>query len=205
MSKEEQQSLGRNKRSVWTIATRPYPEAHFATFPPDLVEPCILAGTPPKVCGECGAPWQRLTNVSYENPGNRSTNGPRSIERKHLEHGSAGYAQRLEKRVTTTGWQPTCDHDDDSGRAVVLDPFAGAGTTNLVATQLGRDSIGIELNPTYAEMAEDRIRRWEANPAGHLKSTSIPREGQGTIDELLQPHPENQQEGAIAAPEGAAK
>jgi len=37
---------GRNKRSVWTIATRPYPGAHFATFPPDLVEPCILAGAP---------------------------------------------------------------------------------------------------------------------------------------------------------------
>lgn len=38
---------GRNKRSVWNIATRPYAEAHFATFPPDLVEPCILAGSPP--------------------------------------------------------------------------------------------------------------------------------------------------------------
>jgi DNA modification methylase len=39
--------LGRNKRSVWTIATRPYTGAHFATFPPDLVRPCILAGCPP--------------------------------------------------------------------------------------------------------------------------------------------------------------
>ena len=39
--------LGRNKRSVWTIATAPYPEAHFATFPPKLIEPCILAGSRP--------------------------------------------------------------------------------------------------------------------------------------------------------------
>lgn len=38
---------GRNKRSVWTIPTAPYAEAHFATFPPDLVKPCILAGTKP--------------------------------------------------------------------------------------------------------------------------------------------------------------
>ena len=38
---------GRNKRSVWTIATQPYPEAHFATFPPKLIEPCILAGSRP--------------------------------------------------------------------------------------------------------------------------------------------------------------
>jgi DNA modification methylase len=37
---------GRNKRSVWTVATQPYPGAHFATFPPKLIEPCILAGCP---------------------------------------------------------------------------------------------------------------------------------------------------------------
>ena len=37
----------RNKRSVWTVATQPYAEAHFATFPPDLIEPCILAGSKP--------------------------------------------------------------------------------------------------------------------------------------------------------------
>lgn len=37
---------GANKRSVWTVPTMPYREAHFATFPPDLIEPCILAGCP---------------------------------------------------------------------------------------------------------------------------------------------------------------
>lgn len=37
----------RNRRSVWTVATRPYKGAHFATFPPDLIEPCILAGSRP--------------------------------------------------------------------------------------------------------------------------------------------------------------
>ena len=49
----ERSSLGipaketRNKRDVWTVATFPYKEAHFATFPPKLIEPCILAGCPP--------------------------------------------------------------------------------------------------------------------------------------------------------------
>jgi DNA modification methylase len=38
--------LGRNKRTVWTVSTCPTPEAHFATYPPDLIEPCILAGCP---------------------------------------------------------------------------------------------------------------------------------------------------------------
>src|SRR5262249_20116071 len=47
MSKEEQGANGRNKRDVWTVATRPFPEAHFATFPPDLITPCVLAGCPP--------------------------------------------------------------------------------------------------------------------------------------------------------------
>jgi DNA modification methylase len=37
--------VGRNKRTVWTVTTKPYAEAHFATFPPDLIEPCILAGS----------------------------------------------------------------------------------------------------------------------------------------------------------------
>jgi DNA modification methylase len=79
----------RNRRSVWTIATSPYPEVHFATYPPDLVELCIKAGCP--VGG------------------------------------------------------------------MVLDPFLGSGTTALVADRLGRDCIGIELNPDYAAMARRRI------------------------------------------------
>ncbi len=45
MTKDEQQALGANKRSVWHVATQPYPEAHFATFPEALIEPCILAGS----------------------------------------------------------------------------------------------------------------------------------------------------------------
>lgn len=80
----------RNKRSVWTIATQPYSEAHFATFPPALIEPCILAGCPMS--------------------------------------------------------------------GTVLDPFFGAGTTGLVCDRLGRNCIGIELNPEYAAMAQARIQ-----------------------------------------------
>jgi DNA modification methylase len=155
---EGRDGLGRNKRSVWEIATDPYPGAHFATFPRKLVEPCILAGTSERTCGECGAPWERLTAVEYENPGNRTTNGPRSIERRHLEQGSAGYGQRLERRARTVGWEPGCEHSDNRGHAVVLDPFAGAGTTGLVALRHGRSFVGIELSPVYSEMARERIR-----------------------------------------------
>jgi DNA modification methylase len=80
----------RNKRSVWTVTTKPYKGAHFATFPPDLIEPCILAG---------------------------SRQGD-----------------------------------------VVLDPFMGSGTTAQVAVQHGRQYLGCELNPSYHELQEKRVR-----------------------------------------------
>lgn len=81
-------SRGRNKRTVWTIPTAPFPGAHFATFPRALIEPCILAGS---------------------RPGD-----------------------------------------------VVLDPFMGSGTTAQVATDLGRDFLGCELNPKYVELHDMR-------------------------------------------------
>lgn len=49
----------RNARDVWTIPTVPFPDAHFAVFPPELPRRCILLGTSPRACPECGAPWRR--------------------------------------------------------------------------------------------------------------------------------------------------
>jgi DNA modification methylase len=79
----------RNKRSVWSIATMPFKEAHFATMAPELARTCIMAGCP------LGG--------------------------------------------------------------TVLDPFGGAGTTGLVADQLQRNAVLIELNPEYVEIARKRI------------------------------------------------
>jgi DNA modification methylase len=66
---------GRNKRSVWHISTTPYSEAHFATFPEELIEPCILAGTSEHgVCADCGKPYERIVEgqkmrtVYHKNP-----------------------------------------------------------------------------------------------------------------------------------------
>jgi DNA modification methylase len=83
------QSTGRNLRTVWEIATAPFPQAHFATYPPELVRRCVAAGS----------------------------------------------------------------KEGDT----ILDPFSGAGTTALVAAKLGRNAIGIELNPEYVEMSRKRI------------------------------------------------
>jgi hypothetical protein len=64
-----------------------------------------------------------------------------------------------DSRPATLGWQPSCACPEHLPvPQTVLDPFAGAGTTLLVADRLQRHGIGIELNPEYAALAEGRVR-----------------------------------------------
>ena len=144
---------GRNLRSVWTIATQPFKGAHFATFPQKLAETCIKAGTSERgCCPTCGGPWERVVEketVWRERPNQytsyREINGQPDQRKQGIS-------------ATTLGWRPTCScGETDTRPCVVLDPFSGAGTTGLVATRLGRDYIGIELNPAYNAMAKGRI------------------------------------------------
>lgn len=145
---------GRNIRSVWTIPTRPYKEAHFATFPPKLIEPCIKAGSSEKgCCPECGKPWERIMEKKFVGVRNTSSgDGKQQVHRKGASHDLYPIPS------TTIGWKPTCSHENNHVPAIVLDTFAGAGTTCLVSRELGRDYIGIELNPEYVVMAEKRLK-----------------------------------------------
>lgn len=155
---------GRNKRSVWTIATQPFPEAHFATFPEALVEPCIRAGTSQRgCCAECGAPWVRVVEKSrtFESGSGRSGNMPIGKNGPDLQGGGETLDVRRGPIIhtKTVGWRPSCDCDaGDPVPAVVLDPCMGSGTTALVAKKLNRDFLGIELSPEYVEMAQRRLR-----------------------------------------------
>ncbi len=147
---------GRNKRSVWTVATAPYPEAHFATYPPDLIKPCIMAGTSAKgCCANCGAPWERQVEVSYSNWADGNNNGRRKGEIPP-ERMTFASGKRCEKSTETLGWQPTCKCDAGGVPCTVLDPFAGSGTTGMVALELGRKAVLIELNPKYCELIRQR-------------------------------------------------
>ena len=158
MSKEAQQAMGANKRTVWSIATQPYKGSHFATFPEKLVEPCILAGTSERgVCGVCGAPWERVVEPTE---GYKKALDAAKVDKWYTSltnntHGNKGLS--MAANYQATGWQPTCDHDAESVPATVLDPFCGSGTTGVVALRHGRSFIGIELNPEYVEMARQRI------------------------------------------------
>lgn len=154
---------GRNKRTVWTVATHSFPEAHYATFPPKLIEPMILAGCPPKVCCECGAPHERVVEQSPSDWANRVDNGAigGSKEQGHNTTHGKGTNHTLGGRVTHfTGWRPTCKHTDAATEpGIVLDMFMGSGTVALVATQHGRRWIGSELSAEYVAMANKRLSK----------------------------------------------
>ena len=153
--------LGRNKRSVWEIPTQPFPGAHFATFPVALVEPAILAGTSARgSCGSCGSPYRRIVRQERvsDRPGRVQRPEGDSLEDAHGPDGRSG--NRLVVASETVGWSPGCGcPPGDPVPCAVLDPFCGSGTAGMVALHLGRRFVGVEINPGYAQMATERIRR----------------------------------------------
>ena len=106
--------LGRNCRSVWTMATTPYKEAHFATFPEALPERCILAGTSERgACPLCGAPWERVVEKGLTaHDGKTDSTYEKGTTANRLAQLRQAARERGEEYVnarSTTGWRPTCE------------------------------------------------------------------------------------------------
>lgn len=95
-----------NKRSVWRVSSQGYAGAHFATFPPKLIEPMILAGTSEKgACVECGAPWKRV----IEERRSCGTDPNEYVKRNGQEGTGSSCANSVAGVETkTVGWEPTC-------------------------------------------------------------------------------------------------
>ncbi|WP_226043331.1 site-specific DNA-methyltransferase [Natrinema sp. DC36] len=195
---------GKNPGDILEIPVRPFPEAHFAVYPPELVETPIKSSCPPTVCAECGKPYDRTSEEipvwELENPDRPQLERALEIAEnanlteehfeairafgfadaghgKNCQDGTGNNADRVEElaseakdalggyfREFVTAYQErgefeqSCDCEtDETEPGIVLDPFAGAGTTCLVAKRLGRRFIGTELNPEYVALAQKRI------------------------------------------------
>jgi DNA modification methylase len=159
----------RNLRTVWNIATAPYSGAHFATWPPALVERMVKAGSSEHgVCPTCGAPWRRV--VDKGEPVN-ATRNPNDVQPypagNGYNNGNGATTLHKVREVKTVEWRPTCAHADAAPvPAIVLDPFCGSGTTLLVARQLGRIGLGFDLSETYlrdnaaVRLGHDKLAAW---------------------------------------------
>lgn len=142
-------AAGRNLRNVWTFPTQPYSGAHFATFPEELPRRCIKAATSEKgCCPKCGSPWARIVRKPQPPADVRN----RSEETKMGFHTqSVGGGQKVQdwydaNPSETLGWRPTCEcNAGDPLPCLVLDPFAGSGTTGKVALELGRRAVLLDL------------------------------------------------------------
>lgn len=121
--------LGKNPGDVWPMSVSNFRGGHFATFPEHLAERIIRAGCPEARCRACLRPWQRTVR----------------------RLGSTAMRGSLRAACTCS-----CQFSSEPG--IVFDPFMGAGTTAVAAETLGRDWLGIELNPDFAWLAEQRLR-----------------------------------------------
>ena len=148
----------RNKRSVWSVPTKPFKGAHFAVMPEALVDPCIRASISLHgCCAQCHAPYQRQLEWGE---------APERAPRENLLNVIPGrdkpsrlQSQAMEKRQSATiGWQKTCTCDTtETTESLVLDPFTGSGTVAVVALRYKANFIGTELNPDYVAIANERI------------------------------------------------
>ena len=149
------EELGKNPGDVWRMAGASFRGAHFATFPPTLVERPLLATCPELICDRCQTPYRRSSQERREEISR--DRGDRRHEPR-VRH----YSHRYRVIRTRGPLLPDCGCASPARPGVVLDPFFGAGTAGLVAEQHGRDWIGIEINPVYARLAERRIAKARA-------------------------------------------
>jgi len=168
---------GRNLRSVWIFPTRGFSGAHFAVFPEKLPEICIKAGTPEVgCCSKCGKPWVRIIKLNRpegagkpddELKGRDAEYRKLAVELGRSPNKGSGFDRSLStimrEALNTTretlGWQPQCKCNADRVPSIVLDPFAGSGTTLLVASKLGRKSVGYELSEEYCRLIVERNKQ----------------------------------------------
>jgi DNA modification methylase len=165
---------GRNHRSYMILGPEPFKGAHFAAFPRAIPAFAIKSSTSEAgCCPTCGAPWARMTRRvrpdgwADKGPVTEHEKGQRAIA-KELYGGNQKsrsiadiFGRATLSSINTLGWKPTCKCNGDSPpvSCVVLDPFAGSGTTLEAAYRLGRASIGIDISDKFMDLAIGRMMK----------------------------------------------
>lgn len=142
----------------WAIPTEPYRGSHYATWPSDLLVRPIRAMCPERVCQECGVPSERIVRLDGYTDHNGVLHPKGEKWSSGVANGGGAHSNKPGSRTTTTtttGWTD-CGHNAYRP-GIVLDPFAGSGTTLAVATGHGRDAIGIDLDERNADLARQRV------------------------------------------------
>jgi site-specific DNA-methyltransferase (adenine-specific) len=138
---------------LWKMSTQPYRNSHYATFPLTLPRRLIEAMCPLRVCEVCGKPSERITEVDASaRTANRALTGFASRDDRNESKLSVHFGSPSSQ---TLGWSD-CGHDAYR-TGVVLDCFAGSGTTLEAAQAVGRHAIGIDLDSRNAELARSRV------------------------------------------------
>jgi hypothetical protein len=159
---EKWSEFGRNKRTVWTITTKPFKEAHFATYPEELCYTPIKAGCPEFVCNKCGKPRETIFKPSEEYAKLLNKSWTEDTDKDKDLRMKIGFQGNTKKVGCTADYYKDgysdCGCNAGFSGGIILDPFFGAGTTGLVALKQGKKFIGIELNPKYIEIAKERLK-----------------------------------------------
>lgn len=137
----------------WVIPPGGYPGSHYAVYPPELCRIPIDSMCPRHVCTTCGQPRRRITERESTGQNTRTSLGMADDPRQVGAVVSTLVPEVA--RVTTLGWTD-CGHNTWRP-GTVLDPFAGSGTTLMVATGMGRDAIGIDIDERNAHLAHERV------------------------------------------------
>ncbi len=141
-----------DEHDTWTMTTQPSSLAHYAMWPAKLAERLVLSMCPAEVCNVCGEPRRRVEATERTDARGRSLDGRQFRATRETMGTLRNYEYLLDDAPTPSfrttkhliGWTD-CGHDDYRP-GVVLDPFAGTGTTLAVADCHGRDAIGIDID-----------------------------------------------------------
>ncbi len=177
--------LGKLPGSVWSIPSEPLrvPDHigvdHFAAFPQEWPRRLILGWSPPGICVDCGE--GRRPVVAKEKTPTRPC-GVDQIGTRMVANGPGGEVRTnvgcISTEATITGYACACPTTDaPTHPAVVLDPFAGTGTTVMVARALGRYGVGLDLSADYLRLAEWRVFR-SGHAAKAIQRTHRDNQGQ---------------------------